>query len=624
MNKKSNQNLQIIQKPRLVFFQWKWNQKLSSFIVLHRQQQIKCLSEFFEVIVINEDCDYQEVCDKYLPDVALFEGGVAYDNCNRPKIKNTNTNIKVPKLGLHNSDSWCNSRAGFISEMENWGVETFFSISTTTREHIPEIANQIFIWPNFIDNGVCFDYKMPKIIPVFCSGYSHSLYPWRNKVFNEISKYYPSLISPHTGYDSKSEYRTFSGERFARTINASWFVPTCGTTEKELVRKHLEIPGCKSCLITEQTPVIEAAGFVDMENCIFADDHNVIDKIDYLFRNSEELENIINAGYNMVQSRHTIKERNQIAQWLELSKTIKFDEKIVQNTPFEPLKIATLNQDRKPIQLHSNGLTLELLKQGDHQLKLQKYSEAEVFYYKCIEYIYWLVEPKLRIAICKLNKGDAAEAINWILQPIEYTLKKYSAIDPDPVEWSYLIIALICRGKLSYAIKTAEQFPTLNHEDLERARWLTNVLKNDANKIKPIDIKIQKHRCSVHKLPSLTFEEWVQQIREMLISCKKFSYLRTLDAYLAQEDKLFDALNILENRQKIDSKGQSCRNSGSQSTQNTEALLLIDNIRLAESRTVKNIIKKKVKDWVIKILSSVSNNKYVKDTILKVESLSSS
>ena len=60
-----------------------------------------------------------------------------------------------------------------------------------------------------------------------------------------------------------------------------------------------------------------------MQNCVFADENNLLDKLDYLFKNRDELHSITNAGYNLVHSQHTLKQRNQIFQWFNLYKSLE-------------------------------------------------------------------------------------------------------------------------------------------------------------------------------------------------------------------------------------------------------------------------------------------------------------
>jgi hypothetical protein len=519
-------------KPRLVFFQWR-HEGLPKFLQLHLQLHVKCLSEFFDVILINESCDYRQVCDKYQPDLTLFESGYRSSISQKITIKNTSAYPEIPKLGLHNGDSWCDCRVGFISDMEHWGIETFFSICTTMADHTLELAQNLFVWPNFIDSDVYKDYGQAKIVPVLFNGYINALYPWRQKIYDIVSKCYPSLIFPHLGYENHSPMM-IHGEQYARTINASWFVPACGTLAKEVVRKHFEIPGSRSCLIAERTPSLEAAGFVDMENCVFADEKDVLDKMDYLFKNTDELEEITNAGYDLVQSRHTLKQRDQILQWYNLNKNLKINQRIVQGNPFEPLSVVEISSGIKNTHITCDGLNLVLMHQADEQLLAGKYDEAEALYLKCLSYIHWMCEPKLKLVICNLYKGNAGEALHWVTGPLHNTLGSYGAMDSDPVEWAYFIISLLCQGNLNMAIIRANQFPALHHPELDRVRWVINYLqhKRDDNYIEQSKFKA---RYSVHQLPKLNFVDWVNNLCSMLTACKQIGYATSLSVLVSLE-----------------------------------------------------------------------------------------
>ncbi|MEH2139983.1 glycosyltransferase [Nostoc sp.] len=552
-----------ITKPKLVFFQYRPKKNLPEFILLHRQQHVKCLSEFFDITVINEDCDYQQICDQYQPDLTLFESGVNYKGCQRLKIKNTHVYPGIPKLGLHNGDSWCEARTGFLSDMGNWGIETFFSISTTTPEHIPAIAEKLFVWPNFIDPETYRDYSQLKIVPVLFTGATDPLYPWRQRISKMVSESYPSLIWQHPGYNKSSTSILIYGEQYARTINASWVVPTCGSVVKEIVRKHFEIPGSKSCLITEKSPILESAGFIDMINCVFADETDVLDKLDYLFQNQQELHKITNAGYQLVHARHTLKQRDQIFQWFNLYKNIKPNQKIVQTSPFGSLKIIEQSSVIKNSHIICNGLIIDLLNKGDEKLWAGKYQEAQTFYLQCLHYKTLMPEPKLKLALCSLYQGNPDIALYWIIQPIKYTLEEYKAIDPDPVEWAYYIISLLCQGKLNESTKIAHQFPLLHCSELDYTRWVINILNNKINKDENL-LFLTESRYSVHQLPNQSLNEWVEHICIMLKACHQFSLLERLNNsvplkshYLQEKkiiinytklNKLFNFMNIFINQ----------------------------------------------------------------------------
>lgn len=530
--------MENIIKPKLIFFQFRHDQTLASFVLLHRQQHVKCLSEFFDVVVINEDCDYQQICDQYNPDLTLFESGVNNDNIHRLNIKNTHTHPMIPKVGFHNGDSWCEARAGFLSDMEQWGIETVFSISSTIAEHFPEITENLFVWPNFIDAKVYRDYELPKTVPVLITGGVSPLYPWRQKVNKIITQHFPSLICPHSGY-VRSATLMFHGEQYARLINASWFVPTCGTLAKEVVRKHLEIPASRACLVTEKSSALEAAGFIDMQNCVFADEQDVLDKLDYLFRNQDELERITDAGYSLVHSRHTLKQRDQMLQWFNLNKSLQPNQKIIQNNPFASLTIAEKSSGIKSLPFIGNGLDILLLQQGDKDLYADKYEEAEITYIKCFNYMSRKPETKFKLALCNLYKGNSNTALDWIVQPIQYTLGGYKASSPDPVEWAYFAISLLCSGKVDEAKQHVNHFPMLSHPELDRTRWAIDILKNGES-----IAYLQRHeyqstyRYSIHKQPHLSFNEWIEQLCKMLKACQQNDFAEVLTKSIDQSTSL--------------------------------------------------------------------------------------
>jgi hypothetical protein len=515
-------------KPKLVFFACK-HQRLPEFVLTHKQEHVKCLSEFFDVTVITDDSDYEQICYKYQPDLTLVESAAYFSSCQRPKVKNVRACPQIPKLGFLHADAFSEGRAGFLSDIEYWGIDTVFTIATAAAEYTPEISENLFVWPNFVDADVYRDYGQSKNIPVLFTGNTNALYPWRQKIIKRVSKYYPSLICPHPGYGpAKPAGQVSAGVSYARMLNASWFVPACGTIAKEIVRKHLEVPACKACLITEQSAAVEAAGFADMQNCVFADEHNVMDKLDYLFRNPDVLNSIIDEGHQLVHSRHTLKHRDQIFQWFALHKTLQPSQKIVQTGLFEPLRIVDKSLGPANFHIICHVLHLALLRQGDEELWAAKYGEAENLYRKCLNYYRYMPEPQLRLAICNLYKGNARAALSWVLRPIQFTLAEYKATDPDPVEWAYFIISLLCAGKVDDAVTRAGQFAWLHHPELDRARCVTDVVKNRRGPGLFGIAQTEKYRVSVHQLPSRNLPEWIQHVCLMLRACGQFDLAETL------------------------------------------------------------------------------------------------
>jgi hypothetical protein len=511
-------------KPKLVFFQNKYDDGLPDFLLTHKQEHVDCLSLFFDVAVIQHDCDYQQICDLYQPDLALFETGVNLSTCRKPKIANVRACQTIPKLGFFNADAWCETRSGSLSEMDQWGIETFFSISATAAQHMPAIANQLFVWPNFIDPTVFRDYDEAKLIPVLLSGATAAQYPWRRRIYKLIAEHYPSLWCPHRGYLSRSPAgQMLSGMRYARTINAAEVAPVCGTVAKEVVRKHFEIPACNTCLITERARNLEEAGFVDMTNCVFADEHDILDKLEFLFKQPDRLRQITAAGHQLIHSQHTHNNRDQILQWFNLNKNLGPDEKIVQINPFAPLSVLGKASQRSPPNSVEVGTHLQLLREGDEMLWAGQVGAADSKYRRCLSYMHQLPEARFKIALCELYKGDAAEANSRIFELIRYCISQYRAVDPDPVEWSYYIVAMLCMGKLSDASNCAREFPWLRHPELDRVRRVVHLL-NRKEVTSPSTFEIPMDmRQSIHQLPERSETVWREELYSMLLACRQLS-----------------------------------------------------------------------------------------------------
>jgi hypothetical protein len=501
-------------KPKLVFFRWP-HHSLPHFIRLHLREQVRCLEQFFEVVVISEDCDYGQVCDVHQPDLTLFESGVyAADR----RVRNASAHPEIPRLGFCNADAYCKTRSVFLSDMDHWGVDTFFTLSVSMAEYVPEIADRLFVWPNFVDADLYRDYRESKNIPVLLTGSQAVHYPWRNRVGGIVSQHYPTLVSPHLGwFDDRAAAGMVYGERYARLLNAASVVPTCGTIAKEVVRKHFEIPAARSCLLTERTSSIEAAGFVDMLNCVFAEPADVLDKLDHLFRCPDELARITDAGYELVHSRHTMRQRDQLLQWFTLNRELQPNQKIVQLGPFDRLTVADSSSTYGNVHVISNGLDRILLRQGDDALQRGRYDHAEALYRRCLNY-HFMPEPVLGLALCNLYQGKATEAVEWLAEPIWASLKGHLAQDPDPVEWAYFVRARLCLGRVDDAVRRAAQFPELRHPELDRIRQVLTAIGGRGGE-SASEGDHRSRRASVHVLPERPFGAWLDDLCAVLRAC---------------------------------------------------------------------------------------------------------
>lgn len=498
-------------RPRLAFFRPN-RLDLPAFIQQHFDEHVRCLEFFFDVVVIEENCDYDEVCGRLQADLALFESGV-YVRADR-RISNTHRHPSIPKVGLVNADAYCLTRSVFLSDMDAWGVEKFFTISMALPSRVPHLRDRLFVWPNFADTRRFRTFPGGKQTPVLFAGSMASNYPWRNRISHLLSRRFSTAALPHGGWFNASRAtNVLSGEPYARALSAALIVPTCGTMAHELVRKHLEIPACGALLLTERTAAVEAAGFVDMETCVFADETDAVDKVEHLLAHPEEIERIALAGQHLVQTRHDIALRNQIFQWFDLTKRSAAGARITQSDPFGDMVLQPGGSGPAPkAREGAVGRDCALLDAADRASSAGLFERARAGYHAVLNYHY---EPEAAVGMARtsMRRGDAELARKWVWDSMIRCFR-LGAAGPDPVEWSIYILALLCAGRVRSAIRSAGRYERLTHIELGRARHLIHRLTGTPSPIAP-----DRVRASIHRDRSLSWDEWVEDVARMLESC---------------------------------------------------------------------------------------------------------
>ena len=497
-------------KPRLLFLRWtKAGQP--PFLLLQLAEHLACLRQFFEVELVDHDCDYDEVCDRFQPDLALFESGIY---AGPRSVRNVHTHPEVPKLGFLNADAFDPVRATFVADMAAWGVETFFTISVSMAEYTPEIADRLFTWPNFVDDAVHRDHDLPRTVPVLLTGSQARHYPWRSAVSRVLAQYYPTLSMPHFGWaDSASMHRMTVGEGYSRLLGSALVAPTCGSVTRDVVRKHLEIPAAGTCLLTEGTPALEAAGFEDMVSCVYADVDDVVDKVDLLLTDRDLLESISAAGHALVHERHTIRQRRQVRDWYDLWTAHGDAGVIEQRGPFEPLTLRAEpfgpTGPARPLVV-GRGKDRVLLEQGWAAVAEGRHAAASRAFLRASNYHY-MPEAEVAHAYVELLRGGAAGASGVLDDLLEHNVRHHLSPEPDPVQWSLHLRALLCRGRLRQAAEDARRHPGLQHPELARTRWVVSHLAST-----PVPATAAAPRATVNPLPPLPWADWLAELRQML------------------------------------------------------------------------------------------------------------
>ena len=491
----------IQEKPRLLFFRWA-KPGLPGFLNRHLDEHVQTLEHFFEVRVIDRDCDYAAECEAFEPDLSVFESGVY---AGERSIRNTSSHPEVPKLGFLHSDPYDLARAVFLSDMDRWGVDQFFTTSVAMAEYTPEIADRLFVWPNSVDPAVFHPYPVEKNIPVLFTGSQERHYPWRNAVGRVLSRSFATMTMPHYGW-GKAGGRTVFGQDYARLLSASIFVPACGSMSRDLVRKHLEIPAAGACLLAEDTPALAAFGFKDMQNCVLGEAEEVAAKVDALLSDPERLENITAAGHTLVHEAHIQSRRNQVLQWLQLQAVRKPGERIVQAGPAGSLFLAPA--ERAPAPFRAGGRDRQNLEAGWQLLGDRDTDGARREFLKCLNF-YFIPEAVVGAAWTDLAAGDAEAARDWTTQALVDTFTDRSAPDPDPVLWATHLRALLCSGERRQALTAAMRFPELRHPELDRMRSCLGVPVPGPGPV----------RASVCPVPDQAADSWEAGILRQLDAC---------------------------------------------------------------------------------------------------------
>jgi hypothetical protein len=268
---------------------------------------------------------------------------------------------------------------------------------------------------------------------------------------------------------------------------------------------------------------------------MFADEHDVLDVLDYLFARPAELQAITEEGYKLVRSKHLLANRDQIYQWFMLQRGLAADQKIVQQGPFRSLVAVPKKSTIKNSHVTVNGVDRELLQLGDEKIEARKYSEAKHLFLRCLNY-HSMAEPCIRLALTCLLEGDSEGAHSWCSKQIKVSLGQYNDLTPDPVEWAVSILIELCRGRESKALELADMFNGVRHPELDRVRLVAAVAagrdhgtpaKNDC-----------KFHHSIHELPETSFHDWLSRICQMLQACGQ---RRTAERVRSSMDVLLQA-----------------------------------------------------------------------------------
>ncbi|HEY4300170.1 MAG TPA: glycosyltransferase [Candidatus Didemnitutus sp.] len=499
-------------RPRLLYFNGPWNylgaRILNSYIDPFR----RLLEQDFDIVSVEGDRDFRVEVETHRPDVVMFHTGSEAPGEPEVDISNTDAFPEIPRLGYMFRDPFSPSRMPTMNRLKAWRVDQVFTDFRPTDSAAPYFRDTMYL-PWWIDDTVFRDYGEAKEFAVTLTGSgwrSKCIYVWRSEVCLELLPKVPIFHAPSLG--NRQNGHDYVGESYSRLLNRSQFSAGCGTVNRYLTMKLLEIPASRCCLIAEEIEVLKAAGFRDGENCIFATKENVVDKVRTLLSDPRRLQAITDAGHRLVHDRHTQRNRRQFAEWFALWKRRQPGDRIVQVNPLEPLQLipagATVPANTFPAE---NPLTEKLVR-GYESLAAARWADALPKFEEIVGIIPCVAEARLGAALCLLRLNRVPEAIAHLGYNVNLMVRHFGYRWPDPIDLAFLAVCHFRAKDARTGVQLLASFETLRHPALNAMRWIV-AKSSPALAARPVFQVSEGDNSSnvesIHVLPQTTFPEWV-------------------------------------------------------------------------------------------------------------------
>jgi len=486
-------------KPKALYFRVPLDKipvRLREVNFLNRERGLKY---YFDLIVVDYEADYLQILELHNPDLAFVE--IHSEVFSPLHIRNIDSR-KLPKIALVVVDAISPARYVALDYARSIKCDAVFTADvgygTLTNYGF---KNNLYYWPWFIDENVFKDYKKEKDIQFLKIGHSNATYPWRRKIFSAIQKKYFVTEIP---YPTKTQ-KPIIGKEYAEWIHRSKFVPTCGGFIRVIVNKHLEIPASKSLLITQETEAIKEMGFVDMQNCVFAESVDDLEpKLKLLLTDQALYDKITVNGYELIHEFHNETKRPQLLQWFQLFKKYGLD--VRQPCLFGDLVVSSTIKNYKI----SFSDATEYLKQVDELITKRQIEEGlKICDYLLKEYLSYSPDFLLRKSLLLMLTGNR-EAFKSLNELLTFELY-YSLCDrPEPIEWSmYLLALLASRDKVALQ-KLKDTYSYEGYLFYYYVRLLIGDYLNEESKLDDLKLKIERFNVefsSAHTFLNLSLGE---------------------------------------------------------------------------------------------------------------------
>jgi len=167
-------------------------------------------------------------------------------------------------------------------------------------------------YPRCVDKECYKDYGLEKEQDVITVGAMWHFYPLRVQMHNVLQRHHASLgirykNYPHCGVNFS--HSTFVREEYAKAINKSKMLASCGGRYNLAMNKIFESMGCGTVYVGEKPWGAEELHMEDGFNYVAVDSGNFMDKIKYYMDKPDELKEIGNNAKETFEKYHHIDAR---------------------------------------------------------------------------------------------------------------------------------------------------------------------------------------------------------------------------------------------------------------------------------------------------------------------------
>jgi len=338
----------------------------------------------------------------------------------------------------------------------------------------------------FVNESVFRDYNEKKMIPVgfFGAGFEVESncfhYRWRQQMFKKLAGKCPFFCAPRlSDIDTIIATHDIVLGKYARMLNSCYTAFTCGSHQNKILAKHLEIPACRCCLVTEDMPMLREYGFFDMINCVTVDEKNVIEKISSLFSDKRELERITVAGFEHVKNLiHTDSQYNTIYEWFKLYQQLSSDEKIVQTGVFSFEIIKKDQKQEKCIRFGPDLLDQKCL-EGYRAIKENDLRLAARLFHEALNVVSYCGEAITGLGMVFLFSMQIPDAERCFMRNIKHVVSLGGVWQHDPVDIACLVVCKLCQNNVSGAKRLIDSNFESKHPAINAARFMVSGLNEE-------------------------------------------------------------------------------------------------------------------------------------------------